>query len=358
MGTRQAQFEGKEMTVYKKLCCPSPDRVEMRSYDIPALLEDTQVLVRNTHGAEKHGTMQSFLHKYGNKRGAWDAKRLMHTTGEGVVWNYPIPLGNMQVGIVEGIGSGVSRYIPGDRLVFYRGFEPMSVIDEQDGWKLNAGTSWKSATCLDPATFAFTALRDGNVRIGDAVAVFGLGAIGLMTVALAKLSGCHPVIAIEPFQNRRAVAETLGADATIDPSGADAGALLREASDWRGMDVVVDFSGSMQAMQAALRGVAFGGTVISGAFPSPHPAGLDLGAEAHMNRPQIVFSRTESDPNRDHPRWNNSRVRATVHRMILAGLIDGEAVVNPVVAFDDRLPETYETTIADAASSIKMGIEH
>ena len=179
-----------------------------------------------------------------------------------------------------------------------------------------------------------------------------------MTVALAKLCGCHPVIAIEPFQNRRAVAETLGADATIDPSGADAGALLREASDWRGMDVVVDFSGSMQAMQAALRGVAFGGTVISGAFPSPHPAGLDLGAEAHMNRPQIVFSRTESDPNRDHPRWNNSRVRATVHRMILAGLIDGEPVVNPVVAFDDSLPETYETTIADAASSIKMGVEY
>ena len=262
----------------------------------------------------------------------------------------------MQVGIVEGVGPGVSRYRPGDRLVFYRGFEPVSVIDEQEGWKLDVDTSWKSATCLDPATFAFTALRDGNVRIGDAVAVFGLGAIGLMTVALAKLGGCYPIIAIEPFENRRAVAETLGADAAIDPSGADVGALLREASDWRGMDVVIDFSGSMLAVQAALRGVAFGGTVVCGAFPSPYPAGLDLGAEAHMNRPQIIFTRTESDPTRDHPLWNNDRVRTTVHRMILAGLIDGNAVVNPVVAFDDSLPKTYERTISDAASSVKIGV--
>ena len=344
--------------MHKRLCCPSPDQVEMQRYEIPEQLNAGQVLVRNTHGAEKHGTMQSFVHKHGNKRGAWDRKRGMHTPGEGVVWNYPIPLGNMQVGIVERLGPGVSRYKPGDRLVFYRGFEPVSVIDEREGWGLNAATLWKSATCLDPATFAFAALRDGNVRIGDAVAVFGLGAIGLMTVTLAKLSGCYPVIAIDPCENRRAAAETLGADATINPMGADAGELLREASDWRGMDVVVEFSGSMSAMQAGLRGVAFGGTVVSGAFPSPYPAGLDLGAEAHMNRPQIVFSRTESDPNRDHPRWNNDRVRTTLHRMILDGIIDGNSVVSPVVVFSDDLPEVYKRTIVDPCSSIKMGVTY
>ena len=56
------------------------------------------------------------------------------------------------------------------------------------------------------------------------------------------------------------------------------------------MDVAIDYSGAPQALQAALRGVAYGGTVVAGAFPPPHQAGLDLGAEAPLNLPSIVFT--------------------------------------------------------------------
>jgi threonine dehydrogenase-like Zn-dependent dehydrogenase len=333
--------------------------IELQDYDIPDQLGATEVLVRNTHGAEKHGTMESFVHKHGNMRGGYDAGRCMHTPGEGVAWDYPIPLGNMQVGFVEKVGSGVSRYRVGDRLVFFRGFEPLSVIDETEGWTIGPETSWKSATCLDPATFAFCALRDGNVRVGDAVAVFSLGAIGLTAVELAKRSGCYPVFAIDPVGERREAAKKLGADEVLDPLAmADLGAYLREATDWRGVDVVIEYSGALEAMQASLRGVAFGGTVVAGAFPGPLKAGLDLGAEAHMNRPQIVFSRTESDPNRDHPRWDNVRVRATVHRMIEHGEINGDVIVGPVVPFGDDFVEVYQKTIADRAGSIKMGVSY
>ena len=87
-------------------------------------------------------------------------------------------------------------------------------------------------------------------------------------------------------------------------------------------------------------------------------AGLDLGAEAHMNRPNIVFSRTESDPNREHPRWDNVRVRSAVHGMILKGLIAADSIVTPVVKFDDALAGQYDQLIAGPEISIKFGVEY
>ena len=63
------------------------------------------------------------------------------------------------------------------------------------------------------------AVRDGHVRIGDAVAVFGMGAIGLLALQLARLAGAHPVIAVDPIPLRREVAREVGADLTLEPHG-------------------------------------------------------------------------------------------------------------------------------------------
>jgi len=342
----------------KRLVSPLHNTIELAEYTLPDTLAGTQVLVRNTFGAEKHGTMEAFVRKHGNTRGAWDAKRLMHTPGEGVCCAYPIALGNIQIGFVEKVGPGVSRYKVGDRLVFFRGFEPCSVIDEAEGWLIQADTCWKAAACLDPATYAFTALRDSQTRIGDSVAIFSLGAIGLAAVVLAKMAGCYPIIAIDPVEARREAAETLGADIAIDPVGIDAGSKLRELTGWRGVDRVIEYSGAVPALNSALRGVAFGGTIACGAFPAPYSAGLDFGGEAHMNRPNIVFTRAESDPNRDHPNWDNARIRTTILRLIIEGKINGEAIVSPVVKFSDNLAADYERIMADKDHSVKMGVEY
>jgi threonine dehydrogenase-like Zn-dependent dehydrogenase len=313
--------------------------------------------VRNTHGAEKHGTKISFVHGHGNKRGHWEAAKQIFEPG-GVAWSYPIPLGNMQVGVVEEAGPDIRNYKVGDRILYFGAFAPAAVIGEEESWKLAPDSCWKAATCLDPATFALCALRDGNARIGDSIAVFSLGAIGLMAVQVAKLSGCYPIIAIDPLPNRREAAMESGADLVIDPVQSDAGRRIREATDWRGADVVIEYSGAVEALQAALRGVAFGGNVVLGAFPGPMKAGLDLGAEAHMNRPNIMFSRTESDPNREHPRWDNARVRSTAHNMILRGLIHADCIVDPVLKFDDTLATEYDRIMASPDKNIKLGVAY
>lgn len=342
----------------QRLICPELNVVTLADYALPESLAPNQVLVRNTHGAEKHGTMEAFVRKHGNSRGAWDATRRMHTPGEGMVWRYPIGLGNMQVGVVEKVGSAVTRWKPGDRLVAFRPFEPWSVLGESEGWALRPDTNWKSATLLDPASFALAAIRDSATRVGDATAVFGLGAIGLMAVALARIAGCSLIIAIDPVARRRDAATRLGAHVTIDPVGTDSGARIRELTSWRGADTIIEYSGTVPALNAALRGVAFGGTIACGAFPAPFGPGLDLGGEAHINRPNIVFTRAESDPDRDHPRWDNTRNRSEVLRLILDGRLDGDAVIDPVVPFSPSLAADYERIMADKAGSVKMGVTY
>jgi len=213
---------------------------------------------------------------------------------------------------------------------------------------------WRSAVCLDPADFALAAVRDGNVRVGDAVAVFGMGAIGLMAVQVCKLSGAEPVIAVEPLEKRRAAALASGADIVIDPTTCDAGLEIKKTTRAPGADVCIDYSGSVHAMQAAIRGVAFGGNVVAGAFPAPYPAGLDLGAEAHLNRPNIIFSRACSEPNRDHPRWNEPRIIDLCWRLLADGRLSGSAIVDPIVSFED-LVTAYPEMVRNPGGSVKLG---
>src|SRR5258708_12908734 len=74
------------------------------------------------------------------------------------------------------------------------------------------------AVCLDPALYAFVAVRDAGTGVGDTVVVSGLGAIGLFVVQLLKLSGCFHVIATNPIEKRRNLAHKIAADLVLDPT--------------------------------------------------------------------------------------------------------------------------------------------
>ena len=94
--------------------------------------------------------------------------------------------------------------------------------------------------------------------------------------------------------------------------------------------------------------------MVAGAYPGPYAAGLDLGAEAHMNRPRLLFSRSNSDPNPDHPNWSHDRLIGEAWRLLASGGIETEAVVQPVVPFDD-LAEVYPKIATDPGANVKLG---
>ena len=142
----------------------------------------------------------------------------------------------------------------------------------------------------------------------------------------------------------------------LDPSKCDAGVEIKKLTAKRGVDVAIEYSGSVPGLQGALRSVAFGGTVVAGAAPPAYSAGLDFGSEAHLNRPNIIFSRACSDPNREHPRWNEDRIYDLCWRLICEGKINGEKIVAPVVPFDDLLVE-YPKIETHPELNIKLGVK-
>ena len=343
----------------RELIAPARERVAFRDYEREPLAAN-QIRVRSQFGAAKHGTEMAVYKGYGLPRGRYDGELgiFSGTAGDGATGGrelFPARLGNMCIGEVIEAGSAVTALQPGDRVFSHGGFRQEHVWPADRVRVLPEGVPWQAATCLDPTDFALGAVRDGHVRIGDAVAVFGMGAIGLMVLQLVRLAGAHPAIAVDPVALRREVARELGADLTLDPTACDAGKEIRLATARRGADVCIEYSGHHAALQAALRGVRYLGTVVAGAFPGAYPAGLDLGAEAHFNRPTMVFSRACSEPNPEYPGWDEQRLFEVSWRLLTDGSLRCEPVVQPVVAFDDLLTE-YPRIATAPEHNVKLGV--
>ena len=81
-----------------------------------------------------------------------------------------------------------------------------------------------------------------------------------------------------------------------------------------------------------------------------------LGNEGHFNQQNIVFSRAESDINRDHPNWNFARIRSESWRLICSGDIRCDNVVYPVVTFNECDQAYQKYVIESPQESIKMGV--
>ncbi len=321
-----------------------------------------EIRVRTRYGAPKHGTE---LHLYrGDSPFAdshWDPTAKIFVPGAPTGGGFPRPLGNIAVGVVTEVGPGVEGVAVGDRVA---GYGPLR---ETQRWawgtpgaypgvrKMPAAMTWQAAVCLDPATVALGGIRDGNVRLGDRVAVFGLGAIGLLAVQLARLAGASFVAAVDPLAIRRAVAADTGADLALDPTAVDAGWEIRQATGGAGVDVSLETSGSPRALHQAIRSLAFGGTVAITAWYTEFRGGLDLGREAHFNRPTFVFTRAESEPHRDHPRWNNRRQADAAWELLATGRVRCEPIVQPIVSFEEVV-EAYRAIDEHPERSVKLGV--
>lgn len=119
---------------------------------------------------------------------------------------------------------------------------------------------WEVATIQDPLGNATQVVMNANVS-GKAIAVFGLGPIGLMAVALSKALSAAQVIAIE-YQNeyRKSLAKRLGADVVLESDAATVDRIL-ELTDGDGVHDVLEFSGAAPALQQALKVVRPGGGI-------------------------------------------------------------------------------------------------
>ena len=127
--------------------------------------------------------------------------------------------------------------------------------------KLPDGVSFKAGALVEPFTCGYYAIdANGRTNASETVVVSGGGNIGLCASAAARGMGAR-VILVDPLPLRRAAAEKLGVDATIDPSAGDAVAKVLELTGGKGADLVIEASGHDSSLAAVFDYVRIGGRI-------------------------------------------------------------------------------------------------
>ena len=320
-------------------------------------LQNGEIRVKTTYGAPKHGTELGMYQYDPHAEIYYDEEAHIFKKRSALQTVYgSMGLGNMWVGEITELASGVSGFSIGERIAGYGNLKPTHIVEQKQALKMSGSMSWQEAVCYDPLQFAMGGLRDGHMRIGDTVLVSGLGAIGLMAAQAAKLAGAFFVAVSDPIEKRRKVALENGADIALDPTKDDIGLILRDKTDNIGCDIVIETSGSYKAVEQGIRALAYGGSLACVGWLKECHIPINLGYEGHHNQTKIIFSRACSEPNNDYPRWSFSRICREAWAMLNKGLFRCDNIIDPVVPFEESDKAYIRYIVEHPELSVKMGV--
>jgi threonine dehydrogenase-like Zn-dependent dehydrogenase len=347
--------------VFQGLYIDSDRNVTLKEDKIPPLGE-SQVRIRTEFAAVKHGTeFTLFSGESPFERHRFDSDlRLFVPRDEEQQAKSPAPpggrfAGNTAVGVVTEVGPGVTAFQPGDRVYAYGAACEVLTKAESAVHLLDPPLTATDAVCIDPAIFALGAVRDGRVGLGDNVVVFGLGAIGLLVVQMVRLAGCLGIVAVDPIEKRRTLAQEFGAGLTLDPTSCD---IAREVRRYlgRGADIAIEASGSYKALAQAMRSVQQCARVVTIGYYRGKDTEMELGMEWHHNRLEMICSLPAwGNPPRDYPVWTERRLHRTAEELFRRRALLSESIVDPVVDFADSARAFLEV-YQNPAQAIKLGM--
>ena len=228
---------------------------------------------------------------------------------------YPVKsgliIGHEPVGVIEAVGPGVTGFAPGERVIA-GAITPCgqcraclsgdgaqcshggNAFEAIGGWRFGNSINGCQADyvvvpdaqanlakipdglddedvllCPDIMSTGFSAVERGHVRIGDSVAIFAQGPIGLCATAGARLAGASLIIAIDSVPKRLAQAKRMGADVVLNFEEQDVVAEIKRLTGG-GADVAIEALGQPTTFEGCLRAVRAGGTVSSLGVYSGH----------------------------------------------------------------------------------------
>ena len=223
---------------------------------------------------------------------------------------YPVAkgltIGHEPVGIIEKLGSNVQGYQEGQRVIAGAICPSFSSYASQDGYSSQDGgcschgykpmggwrfgnsidgtqaeyvlvpdaqgnlapvpdglTDEQVLMCPDIMSTGFAGAEAANIKIGDVVAVFAQGPIGLCATAGAKLRGASTIIVVDGVEQRLQIARQMGADVTLNFNQVDVVAEILRLTGGRGVDAAIEALGLQSTFESALRVLKPGGTLSS-----------------------------------------------------------------------------------------------
>lgn len=217
---------------------------------------------------------------------------------------YPVQsgltIGHEPVGVIEALGSAVTGYQVGQRVIAgaitpcgqchscLEGTHSQCGGKAMGGWRFGNTIDGAQAEfllvpnamanlapvpdhlsdeevlmCPDIMSTGFSGAESGKIKIGDTVAIFAQGPIGLSATAGARLSGASLIIAVDSLENRLKMSKAVGADVTINFKEQDPVPAIMELTRGRGVDVAIEALGTETTFQSCMRVLKPGGTLSS-----------------------------------------------------------------------------------------------
>jgi 2-desacetyl-2-hydroxyethyl bacteriochlorophyllide A dehydrogenase len=278
---------------------------------------------------------------------------------------YPATMGYEMLGVVEDVGPGVTHLRPGDLVhagTPHREEAVLNLDSEANATypliRLPQDMPADRGLFVSVAAVALVALHDARLKLGDHIAIVGLGAIGLLLAQMARLAGAGRITVVDPVEGRRELAMQQGADEALDPRDAEEGDTAFWRRGDRGADESVETSGNTGALHDAIAMAGLGGRVVTVGFYQGGAPELRLGEEWHHNRLDMVSSMGAwAAPHRNYPAWDRHRVMRTVVDLLAGGELDVEPYPVRRFAFDDAA-EAYRWLDENPIGAVKVALAY
>lgn len=313
-----------------------PRTVDFQEHeDMP--LQAGQVRLRTLYSGISAGTeltayrgSNPYLHKQ------WDADRRLFVPADSPSIQYPVVgWGYEEVGEVVEIGPEVAGVALGDVVFGTWGHRTHHVVDEE------YARTRVLPKALEPilgifshiGSIALNGVHDASIRIGETVAVFGLGVPGQIVAQLARKSGAR-VIGVDRIPQRLSKAQSAGAiDVALDARKGEVAETIRGLTANRGADVAIEVSGSPLALNEAIRSVAYSSKVVAMGFFQGEAKGLMLGEEFHHNRVNVVCSQIGGVAPELNYRWSRLRLAQRFMELQAEGVLNLKPLISHVMPF-------------------------
>ncbi|MCD6232721.1 alcohol dehydrogenase catalytic domain-containing protein [Candidatus Aerophobetes bacterium] len=209
--------------------------------------------------------------------------------GKHVLLSFPRVLGHEFSGVVEKIGPKVEKVKVGDRVcaeplipcknchMCQRGsynvcenlkvlgihtdgaFREKIIVKEEMVHKIPENISLEEAALIEPFSVALEVLRRTRLSYEDTLCIFGMGTIGLCILKGAKVINPQFIVAVDVIKEKLEFARKLGADLTIDASRENVEEKIMNVTKGKGIEVIIEASGSQNALMSALKVCAYRG---------------------------------------------------------------------------------------------------
>jgi threonine dehydrogenase-like Zn-dependent dehydrogenase len=205
--------------------------------------------------------------------------------------------------------------------------------------KVDERISDSEAACLQSLSDSVAAVETAGIRIGDAVAIFGQGSMGLECLQVARLSGAGQLFTVDVRDEACRISKELGADCVLDARRCDPVAAIRELTDGNGADVVFECAGGSpkqglagsRTLHQAIDAARSGGKVVGVSwFGAPLEIDVDLLRERSL---RWIFPDISTQAHLEH----------TV-RLAASGRVRLKPAITHVLEGIESVPRAFEIT--------------